>query len=106
VTAILFAVFAGLGAFIRWKATARWGTLGTLILNLAGALGLGLMTGLNSATVTVLGAAGIGAMTTVSGLAREVHTLGSVSKIRGALYLAGTLVTGVGLAWVGIHWSL
>lgn len=105
-TAILFAVFAGLGAFIRWKASARWGRLGTLILNLAGALGLGLMTGLDSATVAILGAAGIGTMTTVSGLVREVHSLGSVSKTRGALYLAGTLMTGVGLAWVGIHWSL
>ena len=105
-TAILFAIFAGIGAVIRWKANAQWGKLGTLILNLAGALGLGLMAGLDGPLVTVLGAAGIGAMTTVSGVAREVHALTSFSKTRGAIYLAGTLVAGVGFAWVGIHWSL
>ena len=42
-TTVLFAAFAGIGAFTRWKACARWGKLGTLILNLSGAFGLGLI---------------------------------------------------------------
>ena len=105
-TAVLFAAFAGIGAFTRWKACARWGKLGTLILNLSGAFGLGLISGLDGPIAPVLGTAGIGAMTTVSGLAQEVHSLSALSKARGAFYLAGTLITGVAAAWLGVHWSL
>ena len=73
-TAVLFAAFAGIGAFTRWKACARGGKLG-----------------LDGPIAPVLGTAGIGAMTTVSGLAQEVHSLSALSKARGAFYLAGTL---------------
>ncbi|HAF69362.1 MAG TPA: hypothetical protein DCL16_09600 [Acidimicrobiaceae bacterium] len=105
-TAALFAVFAGVGALIRWRANAKWGRLGTLILNLAGAFGLGLISDLDGPAFTVLGTAGIGAMTTVSGVAREVHFLGSFSKTRAAIYLTGTLIAGVGAAWLGVRWGL
>ena len=105
-TIVLFAGFAGFGAVLRWKTTARWGRLGTLILNLVGAFGLGLMSGLDGSLPTVLGTAGVGAMTTISGVAREVHSLSSASRIQMTAYLGATLVAGVGAAWVGVHWGL
>ena len=103
---VLFAGFAGLGAVLRWKATAQWGKLGTLILNLVGAVGLGLMSGLDGSLPTVVGTAGVGAMTTISGVAREVDSLSRISRFRAAMYLGGTLVAGVGAAWMGVHWCL
>ncbi len=103
---VLFAGFAGLGAVIRWKATAQWGKLGTLILNLVGAVGLGLMSGLDGSLPTVVGTAGVGAMTTISGVAREVDSLSRISRFRATMYLGGTLVAGVGAAWMGVHWCL
>jgi fluoride ion exporter CrcB/FEX len=105
-TVVLFAGFAGLGAVLRWKANARWGKLGTLILNLVGAFGLGLISELDGFLLTVLGTAGIGAMTTVSGVAREVHGLNSTSRVQGTVYLMGTLIGGICVAWVGVHWCL
>ena len=103
---VLFAGFAGLGAVLRWKATAQWGKLGTLILNLVGAVGLGLMSGLDGSLPTVVGTAGVGAMTTISGVAREVDSLSRISRFRATMYLGGTLVAGVGAAWMGVHWCL
>ena len=103
---VLFAGFAGLGAVLRWKATAQWGKLGTLILNLVGAVGLGLMSGLDGSLPTVVGTAGVGAMTTISGVAREVDSLSRISRFRATMYLGGTLVAGVGAAWMGEHWCL
>ena len=103
---VLFAGFAGLGAVLRWRATAQWGRLGTLILNLVGAVGLGLMSGLDGSLPTVAGTAGVGAMTTISGVAREVDSLSRISRFRATMYLGGTLVAGVGAAWMGVHWCL
>ena len=103
---VLFAGFAGLGAVLRWKAPAQWGKLGTLILNLVGAVGLGLMSGLDGSLPTVVGTAGVGAMTTISGVAREVDSLSRISRFRATMYLGGTLVAGVGAAWMGVHWCL
>ena len=103
---VLFAGFAGLGAVLRWRATAQWGRLGTLLLNLVGAFALGLMSGLDGLLPTVVGTAGVGAMTTISGVAREVHSLSSISRLRATIYLGGTLVAGVGAAWVGVQWCL
>ena len=103
---VLFAGFAGIGAVLRWKATAQWGKLGTLILNLVGAVGLGLMSGLDGSLPTVVGTAGVGAMTTISGVAREVDSLSRISRFRATMYLGGTLVAGVGAAWMGVHWCL
>ena len=99
---VLFAGFAGIGAVLRWKATAQWGKLGTLV----GAVGLGLMSGLDGSLPTVVGTAGVGAMTTISGVAREVDSLSRISRFRATMYLGGTLVAGVGAAWMGVHWCL
>ena len=103
--AVLFVVAAASGAAIRWKASVRWGKLGTWSLNTAGALALGLLVGLGDSLTTVLGTAGVGAMTTVSGLARELYVLGSNSRLHALLYLVGTLISGVAAAWVGVHWG-
>ena len=103
--AVVFIVAAASGAAIRWKAGVRWGKLGTWSLNTAGALALGLLVGLGNSLTTVLGTAGIGAMTTVSGLARELYILGSSSRLNALSYLVATLISGVAAAWVGVHWG-
>jgi fluoride ion exporter CrcB/FEX len=105
-TILLFALAASLGALIRWKMTSRWGRAGTWALNMAGALGLGFLAGFGGALLTVAGTAGIGALTPVSGVAREVSTLASVSRLRAATYLSVTLLTGVCAAWIGVHWGM
>ncbi|MDG2024648.1 MAG: CrcB family protein [Actinomycetota bacterium] len=105
-TIVLFVLAASFGAITRWKLTDRWGRVGTWALNMAGALGLGFLTGLGGTLVTVVGTAGIGALTTVSGVAREVSVLASVSQLRAALYLFVTLVTGICAAWIGVHWGM
>ncbi|MDE0874327.1 MAG: CrcB family protein [Acidimicrobiales bacterium] len=105
-TILLFVLAASSGAIIRWKMTTHWGWVGTWALNMAGALGLGFLAGLGGTLLTVVGTAGIGALTTVSGVAREVSTLASVSQLRAATYLFATLLTGVCAAWIGVHWGM
>ena len=56
--------------------------------------------------MTVIGTAGIGAMTTVSGLVRELADLISRSRLLAVTYFAATLFSGVGAAWIGIRWGL
>ena len=101
----LFALAAGLGALIRWKTTSRWRLFGTWTLNMVGAFGLGLLSGIGGPMFTIAGTAGIGAMTTVSGVAREVFVLASVSRRRAGAYLFATLVVGTGAAWLGKSWN-
>jgi fluoride ion exporter CrcB/FEX len=105
-TVLLFVLAACLGAITRWKMTDRWGRVGTWALNMAGALGLGFLTGLGGTLLTIVGTAGIGALTTVSGVAREVSALASVSRLRAAMYLFVTLLTGICAAWIGVHWGM
>ncbi len=102
-TILLFALAAGLGALIRWKMTTRWGRAGTWTLNMAGAFGLGFLAGVGGTLLTIAGTARLGALTTVSGIAREVSMLASVSRMRAGSYLLMTLVTGVCAAWIGVR---
>ena len=55
--------------------------------------------------MTVIGTAGIGAMTTVSGLVRELADLLSRSRLLAGAYFVATLLSGVLAAWVGIRWG-
>jgi fluoride ion exporter CrcB/FEX len=105
-TILLFILAASFGAITRWKMTNRWGRVGTWVLNMAGALALGFLAGVGGTLLTVVGTAGIGALTTVSGVAREVSTLASVSQLRAAAYLFMTLLTGICAAWIGVHWGM
>ena len=53
--------------------------------------------------MAVVGTAGLGALTAVSGIAREVSMVASVSRMRAGSYLLMTLVTGVCAAWIGVR---
>ncbi len=101
----LFALAAALGALIRWKISSQWGQVGTWVLNMAGAFGLGLLTGVGGIIGTIVGTAGIGALTTVSGVAHELSILARVSRFRASAYLLATLVAGVCFAWLGVRWG-
>ena len=78
---VLFVIAAALGVAIRWMVSGRWGILGTWCLNTTGAWVLGLLVGVDDPIMTVIGTAGIGAMTTVSGLVRELAALISRSRL-------------------------
>ncbi len=103
---VLFVIAAALGVAIRWMVSGRWEFLGTWCLNTTGAWVLGLLVGVDDPIMTVIGTAGIGAMTTVSGLVRELADLISRSRLLAVTYFAGTLFSGVGAAWIGIRWGL
>ena len=101
----LFALAAALGALIRWKISGQWGRVGTWVLNMTGAFGLGLLTGVGGTIGTIVGTAGFGALTTVSGVVHELSILARVSRFRASAYLLATLVTGVCVAWLGVRWG-
>ena len=102
---VLFVVAAALGTTTRWAVSGRWGIFATWCLNTTGAWALGYFAGLGDPIMTVIGTAGIGAMTTVSGLARELADLLSRSRLLATAYFAATLFSGVGAAWIGIRWG-
>jgi fluoride ion exporter CrcB/FEX len=101
-----FLALAVLGAGIRWRATAAGGTRATLAVNTVGALLLGLLVGSNASNglITVLGTAGIGSLTTVSGWVNEVSTRWHTARRHEAARLViTTLVLCVGAAWFGLQ---
>jgi fluoride exporter len=113
--ATVFVALAATGTLTRAGAQGlalRWGVwpAGTLAVNLAGSLAVGLLAGaagddLQSAStlamVTVVG--GLGAFTTFSALALEVGVLVERRQwFLATAYAAGTLVGGVALAWLGL----
>ncbi len=109
ITALAFAVVAGLGAAVRYVVrvgSARWAHLplpiGTLAVNLAGSFALGLLAGWDPPGATVVGVGGLGALTTFSTFAGEVV---STRHHRFALasYVVVSVVGGVGLAWLGLQ---
>ncbi|MDG2114945.1 MAG: CrcB family protein [Actinomycetota bacterium] len=104
-SAVGFLVLAGSAAVLRWQVTIRWPALGTLILNVAGALALGVLAARQSEAMTVLGTAGLGALTTVSGLASNAAIIGAGRPGRAAAFLAANVVLGVGAAWAGLRWG-
>tara|TARA_Y100001970_G_scaffold226257_1_gene279718 strand:- start:4276 stop:4599 length:324 start_codon:yes stop_codon:yes gene_type:complete len=101
----LFVAAAAIGAMVRWVVSGHWGIFGTWCLNTTGAWVLGLLVGLEDPAMTIIGTAGIGAMTTVSGLARELAGLVSRSRLLAVTYFATTFFSGVIAAWIGIRWG-
>jgi len=118
VTWLLIGAFGALGAFSRYRVSGivqrRWKTLfpvGTLVVNLTGALAAGILAGLalgRGLPVMVLAALGVGFLggyTTFS--TWMVETLltersgGRIGIKRGLANIAGTLVVGVALVAVG-----
>jgi len=77
---------------------------GTLAVNLAGTLGLGLLVGaaVGGDTYRLAGTGLLGAFTTFSTWALESHRLGEDGQLRlGIVNFAASLVLGVGAAWLG-----
>jgi CrcB protein len=98
-----FVVAAGVGTLLRWEASRRVPPpLGTLLVNVAGSFGLGLLHGAGAGTTTVLGVAGLGALTTFSTLAVELTETARRAPQQALTYAGTTLIVGVGAAWLGI----
>jgi fluoride exporter len=106
-------VAGGVGAVARFVAdgsvSARSAAdfpFGTLVVNLTGALALGVLVGaaVDSDAYRLAGTGLIGAYTTFSTWAFESHRLGGDGQLRaGALNFAVSLLLGVLVAWAGRH---
>ncbi len=78
--------------------------LGTLIANLAASFALGAAQGLDGTAQAVIGAALLGALSTWSTLANEIHQRWRNDARRHAwAVLAISLVGGISLAWIGLR---
>ena len=102
-TVVLFGLAAGAGALLRWQAGRRLPRpLATLAVNVVGAFALGLLSGAADPVATVLGAGGLGALTTFSTLADDIRNLWAASTAKAAAYVATTLILGIGAAAAGL----
>ena len=102
-TAVLFGLAAGAGALVRWQAGRRLPRpVATLAVNVIGAFALGLLSSSADPAATVVGAGGVGALTTVSTLADDIRNLWAASPAKAAAYVAATLVLGLGAAAAGL----
>jgi CrcB protein len=107
-TAIGVLMAAGAAAVLRslvGRHLNRPGRLpvGTLAVNVAGALALGMLAGADAPTATVVGVGGLGGLTTFSTLAVEVDALVADDRFGTAVaYVAVTVVLGVGAAGAGL----
>lgn len=108
ITAVAFAVAAGIGGVLRADAGHRWNRhdgwpLGTLAVNVVGSLCLGLLHDTAAPAVTVIGVGGLGALTTFSSFARDVVALVEVRRVMIAIaYAIASCVLSVGAAALGI----
>jgi CrcB protein len=112
VTLLLVALGAAIGAPLRYLTDraiqARYGSAfpwGTFTVNVAGSLLLGLLVGLPVAPwlASLLGAGFCGALTTYSTFSYEVLHLGRAGARSPAVaYAIGSVLAGLGAAWIGI----
>ncbi len=104
-TAVLFALAAAGGTAARVAAVHYWpgAERGTLAVNVAGSLALGLLAGWAGPGLAVVGVGGLGALTTFSAFAADASALADEAGFRrGASYVALSLAAGVLAALVGI----
>ena len=107
-TAVAFAVAAGVGALARAELGRRWNqhggmAVGTIIVNVTGSFLLGLLSNIAPPTVTILGIGGLGAYTTFSSFARDAAALAEVGRLAlAAAYVLATCVLGIAAAAAGI----
>ncbi len=106
-TAAGFVAAAGLGAVVRVAVSGRVNRvdglpLGTMAVNVAGALALGLLAGSSSPVMTIVGTGGLGALTTWSAFAVETDVLARRSPVLATGYVTLTLVAGVAAAYLGL----
>ena len=106
-------LIGGVGAIARFAVdgavAARIGRefpYGTMLVNLLGAFGLGLLVGaaVSQNATRVLGTGLVGAFTTFSTWTLESHRLGEDGEVRlGALNFIVSLILGLAAAWAGRH---
>jgi CrcB protein len=76
---------------------------GTVVVNVVGAFGLGLVHDVGPPVLTVAGVAGLGALTTFSSFARDVVALADARKAAAcAAYVGLSLTAGIGAAALGM----
>lgn len=108
ITAIAFLGAAAFGALARAEAGRRWNrheglAVGTLVVNVAGSLMLGLLWEVAPPTLTVLGVGALGAYTTFSSFARDAVALAEQRRVAlAALYIAASCALGISAAAIGV----
>ncbi|WP_419907739.1 CrcB family protein [Candidatus Poriferisodalis sp.] len=102
-TAVGFGVAAAIGTLLRWRASTALGPGGTLLINIAGAFALGLLADTGDTTMTVIGTAGLGALTTVSGLLPELVRLTRASPLLALGYISLTITGAIAAATLGLR---
>lgn len=100
--AVGFGIAAAAGTVLRWRVSTALGPGGTLLINLSGAFALGLLAGTGDATMSVIGTAGLGALTTVSGLLPESVRLARASPLLALGYLFLTITGAAAAAYFGL----
>lgn len=108
ITAALFVVLAGAGALARTEAGHRWNRyggfpLGTLVTNVAASFCLGLLWNVTGPEATIVGAGGLGTLSTYSSFARDTVALVELRQAAMAvLYVLATCGAGVLAAAGGV----
>ena len=99
-----FTALAGAGAGLRFLAPDRWpgGHRGTLLVNVAGSLILGLLAGTSAPVPVVVGVGGLGAFTTFSTFAADTLDLAADRPVRAVGHVLTTVVLGVTAAAAGL----
>ena len=97
-----FGIAAAVGTVLRWRISTALGPGGTLLINLSGAFGLGLLAGAGNAVMTIIGTAGLGALTTVSGIFPESVRLGRASGLLALGYVSLTIAGATAAAAAGL----
>jgi len=106
VIALWLAIAAAAGTLIRWhlsRSNLGGRHAGTLVVNVVAAFVLGVLIGSSAETVTIVGVGHLGALSTFSTVVAEAtDDAGRGSRIDAVVYVAVTIVGGVGAALLGI----
>ncbi|MDG2261902.1 MAG: CrcB family protein [Actinomycetota bacterium] len=107
-TVSLVAVAAVMGGLARWRLTViSWRPLGTFVANITGAFALGVLAATAGDNQTIVGLAGLGALTTVAGLVDDAVTMRERGRASSAnAYVVSTTVLGIMAAWIGLKLAL
>jgi len=107
-TFVLVIIAAATGGLLRWLMfRLTWRPMGAFIVNISGALTMGLIASSVGDSRTILGLAGLGAFTTVSGVVDDAATMREHGRARDAnAYVIATVVIGIAAAWIGIRIGL
>lgn len=105
----LFIALAAIGTLIRaglagLETHFNRQMLATAAVNIAGAFVMGSLVNADADTITIVGVGGLGSLTTFSTFVSQIECINRRGKRRDAvLYAAGTIVVGIGAAWIGLQ---